>query len=222
MWIFIVLFTLLLFGSTNKVHQCHHSRTVLWALWESPHPLQDRVRLPQWKILSNRSNAWKALSERCWRAEYTYLTLVSISRDEQPPLLSRHLYASRGVDSSTLGPKAQFQFRLSHPAGFPTLSPVFAGPDLLSGSNLDLATSLWICPATPGLPVTTVIVTNLALLRHCGTVPWLVRALSCPCCGHPRFILPQGTALALLPDSTMHTMLCFLLLVILLGLMDKY
>lgn len=70
--------------------------------------------------------------------------------------------------------------------------------------------------------MTSVIVTNLALLRHCGTVPWLVRALSCPCCGHPWFILPQGTALALLPDSTMHTMLCFLLLVILLGLMDKY
>lgn len=54
-------------------------------------------------ILPDRSNAWKALNERRCMAEYAYPALVSISREEQSPLLSRQLYASRGVYSLTLG-----------------------------------------------------------------------------------------------------------------------
>ena len=53
--------------------------------------------------MPDRSNACNTLNERCCRAEYAYPALVSISREEWSPLLSRQLYASRGVYSSTLG-----------------------------------------------------------------------------------------------------------------------
>lgn len=82
------------------------------------------------------------------------------------------------------GPETWFQVRLSHAAGSPTPSPALAVPNLLSGWNLDPATSLCICPAITGLPVKPVTVTNLAPLRCCGTVPCPVTALSCLCCGH--------------------------------------